>query len=152
MPLLGSLSGCYAMGMLWFGLTDVNHQSWNGREPRRIRKDAFLLGRDSDLQQLASPGSACGVPHSAEDYRRHPAWWPRVNAVVEKGTTLNLVQEELHNVGYIFWKVEYAVLTSGPHTGTRVRLVGFGPKREGNVTVEPNPDLFELAPDSQPDG
>ncbi len=142
--MLGTLSGCYACGMLWHGLTNVSSTTGEMNDPLCLRIDAFLIRGGQELK-LVRPGAACGVPGSVQDYQAHPVWWPRVQGVVEKETYLLRFSREYHNVGYIFWVVDHARLTTGPHAGKEVRLVGFRPKKVDGTEYDPNPDLFELA-------
>lgn len=74
-----------------------------------------------------------------------------VEELVPKGTRLRRFQREYHNVGYIFWMVDHAEITSGPDAGKKVRLDGFGPRVTHNslwsvMEEDPNPDLLEYAP------
>jgi hypothetical protein len=137
--------------MLWHGLTNVHSSVSELSGPDVLLKtDAFLMTRNGELV-LARPRARCGVPDSAESYRRCSFLYPGVQAVVAKGTRLRRFQREYHNVGYIFWRVDHAEIVSGPHAGEKVRLDGFEPKEtyESCWSVreeDPNPDWLEYAP------
>lgn len=149
--ILGTAMGgcCYPCAMLWHGLTNVSSSTTELSEGELVLKtDAFLMHRGEKLE-LARPGVRFGVPPSAENYRDWAGLYSEVQAVVPAGTRLRRVRREYHNVGYIFWQVDHAVITSGSHEGTEVRLVGFGPKKTWEngrpLKISPNPDLFDFA-------
>ena len=83
-----ALPGCYAGGMLWYGLTNVNHSEWERSGELQLVQDVFLIRR-TPQNELVPPGENLCVPCSIDCYRHLPGCWPNV-AIVQKGTCVEL--------------------------------------------------------------